>query len=209
MAAQPFERFPAVYPITDPKISGLSHFEQYQQLAKGGAKLIQLRDKTAASDEFFRSVVEVCRAANEQGILVIVNDRVDIAIAAGAPGVHLGQDDLPPEQARRLLGEAAVIGYSTHSEEQAKAAASLPVDYIAIGPVFGTSTKENPDQAVGLEGVSAAKEAVGTIPLVAIGGIDEGNFRSVLEAGADSVAVISGILKDPSGIESAMRRFLV
>lgn len=170
--------------------------------------MIQLRDKHAPSDRFFASAVEVCRAARERGILVIVNDRVDIALAAGAGGVHLGQDDLPPEHARRLLGKDAVIGFSTHSEDQAGAAASLPVDYIAIGPVFGTSTKDDPDPAVGLEGVSAAKRAVGTIPLVAIGGINEGNFRSVLDAGADSVAVISGILNDPSGIKSATRRFL-
>ncbi|MCO6510436.1 MAG: thiamine phosphate synthase [Aridibacter famidurans] len=209
MAALPFERFPTVYPITDPKISGLSHFEQYQQLAKAGAKMIQLRDKNASSGEFFGSVVAVCRAAKDEGILVIVNDRVDIAISAGAGGVHLGQDDLPPEEARRLLGSSSVIGYSTHSEDQARAAALLPVDYIAIGPVFGTSTKENPNPVVGLEGVSAAKRAIGTLPLVAIGGINSHNFRSVFEAGADSVAVISGILKDPSGIESAMRRYLV
>lgn len=209
MAALPFKRFPTVYPITDPQISGLTHFEQYRQLANAGAKIIQLRDKNASSGEFFGSVVEVCRAAREDGILVIVNDRVDIAIAAGIGGVHLGQDDLPPEEARKLLGGSAVIGYSTHSEDQAIEAASLPVDYIAIGPVFGTSTKENPDPVVGLEGVSAAKRAIGTLPLVAIGGINSHNFRSVLEAGADSVAVISGILKDPSGIESAMRRFLV
>ncbi|HUF04705.1 MAG TPA: thiamine phosphate synthase [Aridibacter sp.] len=200
--------FPTVYPITDPDLSSLSHLEQFEKLAKAGAAMVQLRDKNATSAHFYESAVEVCRAARELGILVIVNDRVDIAIAAGAGGVHLGQDDLPPKQARKLLGGDAVIGFSTHSVEQAKAAASEPVDYIAIGPVFATSTKEDPDPEVGLAGVSAAKEAVGAIPLVAIGGLNSGNFRSAIEAGAVSVAVISGILTDQSGIESATRRFL-
>src|SRR5918911_2140458 len=126
--------------------------------------------------------------------MLLVNDRADIALAIGADGVHLGQDDIPPRAARSLLGDKAIIGFSTHSVEQAARAARLPVDYVAIGPVFATSSKENPDPTVGLEGVARARESVGQIRLVAIGGINEENARAVLDAGADPVAVISALL---------------
>lgn len=203
------KRIPAVYPITDRDISGLGHLEQVKHLAQGGAKIVQLRDKTAASGPFCRDAIEVARYASEAGILVIINDRVDIALAAGAGGLHLGQEDLPPSKARALLGDSAIIGLSTHSVEQAAAAILEPVDYIAIGPVFGTASKKDPDPAVGLEGVSKVREVAREITLVAIGGIDPGNAQSVLDAGADSVAVIGAILSDPNGIEAALRRFAV
>ncbi len=129
---------------------------------------------------------------------MIINDRVDIALALGAPGVHLGQDDLPPEAARKLLGDEAIIGYSTHNVAQAIAAANLPIDYIAIGPIFETGTKKNPDPVVGLDGLRAVRDAIGDRALVAIGGITVENAPSVIEAGANSVAVISALLSgDP------------
>ncbi|MFL6284963.1 MAG: thiamine phosphate synthase, partial [Pyrinomonadaceae bacterium] len=141
---------------------------------------------------------------------LIINDRADIALALGADGVHLGQDDMPPEAARSLLGGGAVVGFSTHGVEQAIAAARLPVDYIAVGPIFKTASKENPDPVVGLEGLRRVREAVGRLPLVAIGGVTRENVPSVLDAGADSVAVISALLnhEDPSEITRLTRDFL-
>lgn len=198
---------PKIYPITDRDISGLSHLEQVRRLVEGGAKLIQLRDKTADAGDFYRDVVETISFARPRGVRIIVNDRVDIALTAGADGVHIGQDDLPVERARMLLGLDAMIGLSTHSLEQARAAIHSPVDYIAIGPIFETSTKGAADKVVGLAGLRSVREAVGEFPLVAIGGIDRTNALSVLEAGADSVAVISDLLSDPEDIVARMRSF--
>ena len=196
---------PKIYPITDTRISGLSHIEQVRRLIAGGATLIQLREKNAPAGEFYDAALGSIALARAHGVKIVINDRVDIAVASGADGVHLGQDDLPPDQARRLLGERAVIGFSTHSVEQAREAIGLPVDYIAIGPIFGTTTKDNPDPVVGLEGLIAVREAIGEFPLVAIGGITQANTRTVLNAGANSVAIISDLLRDSGEIESAMR----
>lgn len=188
------EPFPKIYPITDRLLSGRSHLEQCKEMIRGGAAIIQLRDKTARSDELYRAAKEVCEFASGFGVRIIINDRADIALAAAASGVHLGQDDLPPRAARDLLGPDAIIGFSTHDLRQAAEAASLPVDYIAIGPVFATPTKENPDPEVGIEGVRIVREATRGVTLVAIGGITSANYRDVIAAGADSVAVISDIL---------------
>lgn len=146
-----------------------------------------------SSRRFYDEVIAALEVANSLGLKLIINDRLDIAIAAKAHGVHLGQDDLPPEQARKLIGDKAIIGYSTHSVEQAIEAAKMPIDYIAIGPVFATRTKENPDPVVGLGGIKRVREAIGELPLVAIGGIKIDDIASVLDAGADSVAVISDL----------------
>ncbi|HEY0730390.1 MAG TPA: thiamine phosphate synthase [Pyrinomonadaceae bacterium] len=186
-------RLPQVYPITDTKISGLSHADQVAVFAERGATVVQLREKRATALEFYESAKAALAVAVERGVQLIVNDRVDIALAIGAAGVHLGQDDLPPEVARRLLGDDAVIGYSTHSVAQALEASSLPIDYLAIGPIFATSTKETPDPVVGLEGLRAVREAIGSLPLVAIGGLTPVNTADVLAVGADSVAMISGL----------------
>lgn len=186
-------RLPRVYPITDTQISGLSHAEQVALFAKRGATVVQFREKHAAALKFYEEARAALAVAAERGVQLIINDRVDIAMALGATGVHLGQDDLPPEAARRLLGEDAVIGYSTHSVAQALNAAHLPIDYLAIGPIFATSTKENPDPVVGLDGLREVKAVIGNIPLVAIGGIERARTEEVLAAGADSVAMISGL----------------
>lgn len=183
---------PLLYPITDVRLSGRSHAEQVERLAEGGATLIQLREKFLSPREFYEAAVEAMKAARRLGAQIIINDRVDIAIAAGADGVHLGQDDLPPERARHLLGNSRIVGFSTHTLKQAIEADSAPVDYIAIGPAFQTSTKENPDPVVGLEAIRAVKQKVSK-PLVAIGGITLDRARSVIEAGADSLAVISDL----------------
>ena len=129
-------------------------------------------------------------------------------MAIGAQGVHLGQDDLSPGAARRLLGDEAVIGYSTHSVEQARQALTLPIDYLAIGPIFDTATKSDTSPTLGLEGLRAVRKAVGEVPLVAIGGISHANAGAVIEAGADSVAVISALLSDPDQITETTRALL-
>ena len=135
---------PNIYPITDVLISGLSHAEQVERLIAGGASLIQLREKHASPREFYESASHAVKIAKELNIHVIINDRVDIALALDADGVHLGQDDMPPEKAREILGDDAIIGFSTHSVKQAHRALKLPVNYIAIGPIFPTQTKANP-----------------------------------------------------------------
>ncbi len=194
-----------VYPITDVRLSGLSHSEQVQRLTDGGAKIIQLREKHASPREFYNEAEKVLRIASKLGARIIINDRVDIALALKADGVHLGQDDLPPETARRLLGNRAIIGFSTHTIEQAREAARMPVDYLAFGPIFGTSSKSDARARVGLEELRRVRVAIGRTPLVAIGGIDAGNASKVQEAGADAVAVISGLLSIPAEISSQTR----
>lgn len=196
---------PKIYPITDTRISGLSHLEQVKQLVDGGATFIQLRDKYSTPHNFFESAIAVMDFAKPRGIRIIINDRVDIALALSADGIHLGQDDMPVAKARMLLGEKAIIGFSTHSLRQAIEASSLPLDYIAIGPVFSTQTKEVPDPIVGLEIVKEVRTVIGERPIVAIGGIDRGNYASVIEAGATSVAIISDLLKDPENIAASFR----
>lgn len=195
---------PQVYPITDTRLSDISHAEQVLRLIAGGATFIQLREKVMSPRAFYEDAAEAVGIAHEAGVTVLINDRVDIAIAAGADGVHLGQDDLPVEAARRLLGTDAIIGYSTHSIVQAMAAVELPVDYIAIGPVFETKTKGDTAAVVGTEGLRAVREAIGDFPLVAIGGIDEEQLASVIGAGADSAAMIAAIVSDGDAIEARM-----
>lgn len=192
---------PKLYPITDTRLSGLTHAEQVRRFGAGGATFLQLREKHLSPREFYREASEALSAARSSGVRLIINDRVDIALALAADGVHLGQDDLPPAAAREILGEQAIIGFSTHSVEQASEALRLPVDYLAIGPIFPTLSKEKPDPVIGLEGLRRVREMTGEMPLVAIGGIRLENISEVLEAGADSVAVISLLLNQPAEIE--------
>ncbi len=200
-------RLPKIYPITDENLSGISHLEQTRILISAGARFIQLRDKFSTSNKFYESALQTISAAKSTGTKIIINDRVDIALALNAGGVHLGQNDLPAKEARKLLGEKAIIGLSTHSAEQAVEASELPIDYIAIGPVFATATKKNPDETVGIEGVKDVRDAIGDLPLVAIGGISIENFAGVLEAGADSVALISELVSDADRIGETYKNF--
>ncbi len=197
---------PRLYPITDTRQSGLSHAEQVRRLAASGATLVQLREKHASPREFYAEALSAVQAARSLGVQIIINDRVNIAIAVKADGVHLGQEDLPPSKARLLLGDSAIIGYSTHSLKQAMEASFEPVDYVAIGPVFQTGTKENPDPVVGLEGLAEVRPRV-SVPLVAIGGITLDRARAVIEAGADSLAVISDLYRTRD-IEGRVRAYL-
>jgi len=191
---------PKIYPITDRRISALSHSEQVTQLIDGGATLIQLREKESTPRDFFNDAVECLRIARSAKAKLIVNDRVDIALALKADGVHLGQTDMDVKAARRLLGTNAIIGFSTHNFEQVRAALNLPIDYLAFGPIFPTASKEKPDPVAGIAKLAQVKRLVGSLPLVAIGGIDSNNLRQVLTSGADSAAVLSAVLKDPEQI---------
>ena len=196
---------PRIYPITDTQLSGLSHADQVRLLADAGATFVQLRAKNLPALDFFTEAKAATDVARDAGVTLIINDRVDVALALKT-GVHLGQDDLPPDAARNLLGNEAIIGYSTHNVSQAIAAANLPVDYVAIGPIFQTSSKANPDPVVGLDGLRAVRAAIGETPLVAIGGITLETAASVIEAGADSVALISALLSGgPAGISVRYR----
>jgi len=201
-------KLPRIYPLTDVQLSGLSHAEQVELLSHGGASLIQLREKSLAPREFYEQAKAAVAVATRNRVQLLINDRVDLALAAGAHGVHLGQDDMPPDAARKLLGPNAVIGYSTHNVEQAIAATKLSIDYLALGPIFATTTKSDTAPVLGLEGLRAVRRAIGAFPLVGIGGITQSNAREVIDAGADSVAVISTLLCDPRGITDAVRSLL-
>ena len=195
-------KLPTIYPITDSALSGLSHSEQIVLFAEGGASLVQIRDKDASSSDLFETVRDCIK---QNSIRVIINDRVDIAMMTGTSGVHLGQDDLPPLEARKLLGRDAIIGFSTHTIEQAEAALELPVDYIAFGPIFPTATKRNHEEVVGLEMLRKMRSRIGDFPLVAVGGINLENLVDVIEAGADSVAMISALVSDSAKVVQNMR----
>jgi thiamine-phosphate pyrophosphorylase len=197
-----------IYPLTDVRLSGLSHAEQVIRLSNGGANLIQLREKNLTPREFFKQAEEASQIARQRGVRIVINDRVDIALAIEAYGVHLGQDDFPPEAARRLLGDTAIIGVSTHNVEQARLAARLPVNYLAIGPIFATYSKCNSEPVLGLDGLRNVRDAVGDFPLVAIGGISHANALEVLESGADAIAVISALLANPDEVTDRTKKLI-
>jgi len=160
----------------------------------GGAQFLQIRAKNLASGPLLTLCEDVVQAARSYQASVIVNDRAEIAAIAKAAGVHLGQEDRAPVDARRLVGPEAIVGFSTHTVEQIEAALREPVSYIAVGPVFGTRTKETGYLAVGLELVAEAARHAAPTPIVAIGGITLHNARSVIDAGAAAVAVIGDLL---------------
>lgn len=177
------------------------------QLLAGGATILQYRAKKLGPREMLSHARELRRVLGPDFPL-FMNDRADLCLAAGFDGVHVGQDDLSPQGARKVVGDQRWVGVSTHNVEQLRIADQAPVDYVAIGPVFQTGTKENPDPVVGLEGVRIARSLTSK-PLVAIGGITRFNAREVLSAGADSVAVIGDLLNDPRRSAEAFLAILV
>jgi len=198
--------FPRFYPILDVTTlqrRGCSMRECAAAIIEGGAHAIQWRLKGNPSQRNLEDADGVAELCRRHGVLWIVNDRADIAMLTGA-GLHVGQDDMQAAAARELLGETAIIGLSTHNAAQMRAATLEPVDYVAIGPVFATATKENPDPVVGLEGLAQVRMLT-NLPVVAIGGITRENVESVFEAGADSVAVIGALYPDPCD-PSALRQ---
>ena len=166
-----------------------------EELVQGGCRLLQYRNKTGSVRIMLDQARELKNRVGASARL-IMNDRADLCLAADFEGVHVGQDDLRPESVRRIIGPDRWLGVSTHNPEQLREANSTNADYLAIGPVFATSSKENPDPVVGLEGVRRAR-ALTSKSLVAIGGITRANAASVMESGADSVAVISDLLREP------------
>jgi thiamine-phosphate pyrophosphorylase len=180
--------------ITDRQVGrGLSHFEIAAQAVEGGASMIQLRDKVAGPRQLLseaRDIAQLCRA---RGVCFIVNDRLDLALAADADGVHLGQDDLPPKAARTILGRDKFLGVSTHSLEQAIQAAEEGADYLGIGPIFATGTKATGYEPKGCDIIRQLRTRI-DLPLVAIGGITLSNVGEIVRAGATGVAVISAIV---------------
>jgi len=165
-----------------------------QELGDAGVRLLQYRNKQASARELLNTSRDLARLLAPRGISFLVNDRPDVALLAGASGVHVGQDDLDPEQARALVGKEKFVGVSTHNIEQFRAAAATSADYIAVGPIFATSSKANPDPIVGAELIRRVRGLTAK-PIVAIGGITVENAASVIDAGADGVAVISDVLR--------------
>lgn len=161
-------------------------------LLEAGVAIIQYRHKGEFRQEHFDDLRHLAEACRQAGALLIVNDRADFAMMLQA-GVHLGQTDLPVAAARRVVGPNAVIGYSTHNEDQLRSGNEQPADYLAIGPIFETRSKQNPDPVLGIEGIAHLRKLTAK-PLVAIGGIQPTQAKEVFEAGADSIAAISGLL---------------
>jgi thiamine-phosphate pyrophosphorylase len=186
---------PRVYPILDTASldrAGIGIIEAAEALLEGGAEILQFRHKAFWSRETFAQAKTIAALCLEAHALFIVNDRADYAALLGA-GLHLGQEDLSPADARRVVNPATLIGFSTHNSEQLRAAAADPVDYLAFGPIFTTASKDRPDPAVGIQRLRAGRALTGK-PLVAIGGITRDNASICWSAGADSVAVIADLL---------------
>jgi thiamine-phosphate pyrophosphorylase len=191
--------------VTFPRLYAILDRSQFQdtaslvsaadELRAGGVTLLQYRNKNGSAREMLEEARELKRRCGSS-MKLIMNDRADLCLAAEFDGVHVGQEDLSPEGARRVIGPKLWLGVSTHNPEQLREAHLTSADYLAIGPVFSTSSKLNPDPVVGLEGVRRARELTRK-PLVAIGGITRANAPSVIDAGADSVAVISDLTRSP------------
>jgi thiamine-phosphate pyrophosphorylase len=187
-------KFASVYVILDAaSVAPGRLMDVAQEVLEAGARPVQYRDKTANSRELFERSRELARLARGAGAAIIINDRADIALLCGAAGVHVGQDDLEVELARAVCGAGRMVGVSTHSLAQVRAADRTSADYIALGPIFPTATKVNPDPVVGLEMIIEARKLTSK-PLVAIGGITLDNAAEVWQAGADCVAVVQDIL---------------
>ncbi|HJT87442.1 MAG TPA: thiamine phosphate synthase [Bryobacteraceae bacterium] len=200
-------KLPRIYPILDTEVLadfGVGLENAAAAFLEGGAGILQIRHKGHWSREIFESAREVARFSRESGAQLIINDRADFALLLEA-GLHIGQDDLPPRDARKLLGHDAPIGYSSHNVPQLCEAGGEPVDYVALGPVFATTSKRNADPVVGVAEVRRCRGLIAK-PLVAIGGITRENALEVLRAGADSLALISGLLPETATSRSLRER---
>jgi thiamine-phosphate pyrophosphorylase len=196
--------FPAIYAILDPSLTR-DPVAFARQLADAGVQLIQLRDKRGSSRKIHEQARELM-SLQSSGVRIIINDRPDIAAIAGATGVHVGQDDLPVEDARKICRPPLWVGVSTHNLNQLREADATSADYIAVGPIFPTSTKENPDPVVGLDLLRAARQLTRK-PLVAIGGVTVESAADVFAAGADSVAVIKDLALAGDDLRNRVRGY--
>ena len=202
----PFSRF---YPILDAAVlsaRGLAVVDAARALLEAGARILQLRHKGAYSRDVFADAEAVARLAREAGAAFVVNDRADIALLVDA-GLHVGQNDLSPCDARRVIGASRMLGFSTHNEDQLQAALAEPVDYVAFGPIYPTASKANPDPVVGLSMLRRMRELTNR-PLIAIGGITRERAGEVLAHGADSIAVIGDLYPDRIDAASLKQRAL-
>jgi thiamine-phosphate pyrophosphorylase len=200
-------QLPRVYPILDSDAldrSGVTIEAAAAAFLEGGAEVLQLRHKRHWSRAIFDSARKIASLCAEAGALFVVNDRADFAMLLDA-GLHVGQDDLPPRDARNLIGVERMLGFSSHNPAQLCAAGGEPIDYAALGPIFGTASKENPDPVVGVEEVRRCRALIEK-PLVAIGGITLENASAVWSAGADSVAVIGGLLPQDASARGLRER---
>lgn len=200
-------RLPRVYPILDSELlsrRGVALETAAAAFLEGGAGILQVRHKGHWSRETFASAKRIALLCQEAGAQFVVNDRADIALLLDA-ALHIGQDDLAPRDARKLMGPDAIIGFSSHNVEQLCAAGGEPVDYVALGPIFGTLSKLNPDPVVGVEELRRCRNLIEK-PLVAIGGITLENARDVWQAGADSVAVIAGLVPETASARALRER---
>ena len=196
-----------VYPLTHrPNPTGASHLSLAKSFLRGGCRFFQVRAKDLADRLVYDELQQIAAACREYGGRFVVNDRLDLALASWAAGVHLGQDDLPVAVARRLLGTAAIVGLSTHDEAQFIQALSEDVDYVAVGPIFESPTKPGANRPVGCETLSRLTSMT-ELPVVAIGGITLENVTQVWEAGAASVAVVSDIVNSPEPSVRVSRYF--
>jgi len=197
----------SVYLVTDPLLSeGRSELEIVRAAAAGGVRLVQYRDKLADAPTYLEKARALAKLCRELGVWLVLNDRVDIAARVDCDGVHLGQDDLPTAEARKILGPGKLVGRSTHSADQVRRACAEGADYVNIGPVFPTATKSVPMAPVGLDGVREAIDAA-TTPVTTMGGIGLANAAEVVLAGADRVAVVTAITRAPD-IERASRELV-
>jgi len=203
---------PRLYALIDPEqCGGHEPVALAKAVVEGGATVLQLRDKKSTSRAMIKRAREIMGALAASGVPVLINDRVDVALASGAAGVHLGQEDMPAEIARRLLGEEAIIGITVRGEEEARAAPVDHADYVGVGGVFSTVSKENPTTPIGLAGLTRLAALLRArrpdIPIVAIAGIDAGNAAGIIAAGADGVAVISALARanDPKAAARELR----
>ena len=194
--------FPPLYAILDPEFTTLPLSQLANSLAAAGVQLMQLRCKRASAARMYALASELAVLLRPKGVRLIVNDRADVAALSGASGVHVGQEDLPVEDARRSCAPPLWVGVSTHNLEQLREADKTSADYIAVGPVFHTGTKANPDPVVGVEFIRAARSLTRK-PLVAIGGITLESAAEVFRAGADSLAVISDLIATPDPAQRA------
>ena len=186
----------SIYLVTDDGcLQGRALLDCVREALEGGVTLVQYRAKTASSAEMYAEALQLKALCDSFNVPLIINDRLDIAMAVGAAGVHLGQDDLPCAAARKILGEDYIIGVSAHNPAEAKAALQSGADYLGCGAVFGTATKADV-QKLGTEGLAAICKAKG-LPVVGIGGVTADNYREVRAAGADGAAIVSGILAQP------------
>lgn len=200
-----------LYVVTDSDLSrGRTDAEIARLAYEGGADAVQLRMKNADGRSMLAQAKEIARAAEEYNRFFFVNDRVDIAMASGADGVHLGQSDIPVEDARRMMGDDAIIGVSVHTVEQAREAIDGGADYLGVGSIFTTATKADAVQAIGLDVVFQITQEL-DVPVVAIGGINRGNIQDVIRAGADSAAVVSAVVAqdDPAAAAHELRDLIL